>query len=135
MRSGLPPRGGACVDIDECAVCPGAYGAYPACPCGKFGPCTNTPGSYSCNFLPPHVTRVVPFQVSIESGSPMMIFGVGLGLDQDDLVSITVGNIECLDPVHLGGADSETVVRPRRGGNLFLRRRARHPAGGDARMG
>ena len=40
----------------------------------------------------------------------MTIVGVGLGLDQDDLVSITVGNIECVGPIHVGGADSETMV-------------------------
>jgi len=117
--AGDDPNGSdtACDDINECSACPGSYGSYPQCPCGKFGACTNTPGSSSCEFQKAIVTRVVPGEITI-SGGYVEIWGRGMGLNKNDLEAASIGPLKCLSLAWDSAYPEEKIECQFRAGSL-----------------
>jgi hypothetical protein len=84
----------SCTDIDECTV----GTALEVCS-SKYATCTNTPGSYDCQYEPAVVETFDPTRVYISFSEHVTLKGVRLGTDLADIESIWFGSghLQCVN--------------------------------------
>jgi hypothetical protein len=71
-------------DVDECLDVLSACGS-------KYATCTDTEGGHECEYGPALVETVTPTRITIAGGDVIWLYGVRLGINAADVVSIQFG--------------------------------------------